>query len=377
MKKNLFLFVCVLVFCNCTQKQKEGIIQVNLDDAQIINSNLFIDSIRYVKLETTDLSIVSNIRKILMDDERIYILDNLSKIYVFDKEGKFQYVIDKIGQGPEEYISASNISLNRMHPWIEILDLYSYKVFFYDVKNGDFIDSYALIDFSYAIFPMENGFYLSNVPFFLEFPNGKEFGVNILDSQFVRVKELINYTSAYPTCGQDYGIFSELEDGEYAVFSQVEGAVYHLQDTIFKQKYCFEFKNRLKPKSFKGVESFGLSENEMRGIVDLFFYKETNACIFSDVTNGQRTASFLYLKETNQIFVIGGFERNEHIIEPQLFVKSDTKNIIFSAVPVEPFIEGLKIYPDGPEGADKEFVDFVKNSKFEDNPILQIIYLKH
>ena len=69
-------------------------------------------SVELIPLETTDLSLIGAISKIVVKDSVIYILDPKSKsILLFNKKGKYLNKIRNIGLGPNEYIEASDFTL--------------------------------------------------------------------------------------------------------------------------------------------------------------------------------------------------------------------------------------------------------------------------
>lgn len=58
---------------------------------------------KHVILETTDESLVGRINKILFTDDAIYIMNDNSRITVFNKDGNYLRTISNVGHGPGEY----------------------------------------------------------------------------------------------------------------------------------------------------------------------------------------------------------------------------------------------------------------------------------
>ena len=138
MKKVInFLFVLFLVACQTGRMAgslytEEEIAVLQLDDTQIVtpetsqtkhlNLNPFLGeekkfdfgsvlkSVRLVPLETTNKSLLDNIRKIITTDEYIYILDEYKgcSVIIFTKDGKFVKRFSH-GQGPGELLRLYDI----------------------------------------------------------------------------------------------------------------------------------------------------------------------------------------------------------------------------------------------------------------------------
>jgi len=60
--------------------------------------------IKYIPLETSDLSLIAEIKKIIYEDEKIIIDDNDNNCYLFDDNGNIICKIGSMGRGPNEYL---------------------------------------------------------------------------------------------------------------------------------------------------------------------------------------------------------------------------------------------------------------------------------
>jgi TusA-related sulfurtransferase len=68
-----------------------------------------LDTVEFIQLQTTDASIIGNIKQICYRKGKYYILDNQQhKILLFDEGGEFITSIDQRGQGPCESKRAKN-----------------------------------------------------------------------------------------------------------------------------------------------------------------------------------------------------------------------------------------------------------------------------
>jgi hypothetical protein len=107
--KNYFapiLFLAIVIAgCNQTQinydNDNKGLL-IELPGQTVDHYN--VKNSQLIPLETTNEALLGTIIKLMMDDNRFYILDQFIKcIYCFDLTGKFVGKIDREGRGPFEY----------------------------------------------------------------------------------------------------------------------------------------------------------------------------------------------------------------------------------------------------------------------------------
>lgn len=112
MKLNYISIVLMGFFAftiSCTKKSEK--IKLTSDHIEILNANknsqsqVNFELRKYIKLEITPNSMFTQIDKIKIRNNRIYILDKAGKnyLFVFDIKGKFLQRVGRIGHGPGEY----------------------------------------------------------------------------------------------------------------------------------------------------------------------------------------------------------------------------------------------------------------------------------
>jgi|WetSurMetagenome_2_1015567.scaffolds.fasta_scaffold126541_2 hypothetical protein len=102
----------------------------------------FAKAINYIKLQTSDLCVVSSISKILIDDEKIFVKSPFSSFYrllLFSSDGTFLNEIGRSGRGPGEYATVLDFAIDRSRKIVYILDSMG-KVLIYDYK-GKYLDT--------------------------------------------------------------------------------------------------------------------------------------------------------------------------------------------------------------------------------------------
>ncbi|MDR0724817.1 MAG: 6-bladed beta-propeller [Prevotellaceae bacterium] len=153
MKKSssyFFVLLCLL-FIECKQKHidKEVDIPVKLHPvdpgiAEKVYASKIFDSIVYIPLETTAQAIVGEITKVEIIDSLIYCLDRQTHaIWCFNQKGKYVNHIHKRGQGPGEYVSIFDFTVDRLNNLIAILDRNTKKILWYTL-SGKFVKSTKL-----------------------------------------------------------------------------------------------------------------------------------------------------------------------------------------------------------------------------------------
>lgn len=114
MKKALYLLI-LFVISSCSspdsskEKGEELKVETVIKYSDAIQgdkdySELF-DKVEMIPLDTTGNFLIGDVGQMKLACNRIFVLDKRNAIYIFDKQGRGQAVIDKRGQGANEYIN--------------------------------------------------------------------------------------------------------------------------------------------------------------------------------------------------------------------------------------------------------------------------------
>jgi hypothetical protein len=97
------------------------------------------DDIFFVKLETTDNSLIGQISQILFTSDRIIVVDRFvaNAVTVFDQSGKFLNTIGNFGQAPHEYTYLGQVCLT---PDKTMLVIYDTSMKYYTL-DSEFVKS--------------------------------------------------------------------------------------------------------------------------------------------------------------------------------------------------------------------------------------------
>lgn len=145
MKSLLILIVSICVY-SCTQEKtnkandfpkfKADITSIN----DVIEYNDIVLDTKYIKLKTTNDALISEIKKILFADNKIFILAN--NVFCYDMNGDLLFKLDKRGRGPKEFIRLDDISISNNK--LYLYDNSQWKILSFDIEQGRFIKSYNL-----------------------------------------------------------------------------------------------------------------------------------------------------------------------------------------------------------------------------------------
>ncbi|MEA5005046.1 MAG: 6-bladed beta-propeller [Rikenellaceae bacterium] len=112
----ILLLVIASIYSCKSEKRNTGPVIIDVEGA-IGNYTFgklsdYMNEIRYIRLETTDSSLLGNISDICYECGHLYISDINDCCMIFDENGKFIRSIKRIGRGPEEYNEIRNIAVN-------------------------------------------------------------------------------------------------------------------------------------------------------------------------------------------------------------------------------------------------------------------------
>ena len=143
----LFLAGIIVFGCNeDRQNEKDSdIFQINIPltsgDKPLFADSLFCGK-EIVPLETTPECLISQIDKLEIADDKLYLLDDEQDfIFIFSRQGKFINKIDDIGRGPEEYYELSDFHIDDSLIYVTVGSGRN-KVICYDL-NGVYQKSFA------------------------------------------------------------------------------------------------------------------------------------------------------------------------------------------------------------------------------------------
>lgn len=149
MKKIIYILSC-FILCACASNVTVSTDYVNVEEDY--PEDKFFSDYSYIRLRNSE-PMISQITGLRMHEDKLFILDKTSKLFVFSVNGKFLNVIDKRGHGPSEYVTVSDYDVK--DGIVYILSRPQKKVFTY-TYDGEHINTYVLNDYYNGLRVMSN-----------------------------------------------------------------------------------------------------------------------------------------------------------------------------------------------------------------------------
>ena len=138
MKRLISCLFFILLMMACQKEMNSGVDSYDVD--AIRNSNKVFNvedsglKFSYIPLEMSDSSLVGDIEKILLTKDYIIVRSN-ELIFRFDYTGKFIRRIGTQGDGPGQYKSIWDVSVDESEQRLFLADYLSRKVLEYDLEG--------------------------------------------------------------------------------------------------------------------------------------------------------------------------------------------------------------------------------------------------
>jgi hypothetical protein len=362
------------------------------EDMRHFDLSPYLDSIKYVKLELTDESIIGNINKLIIYEDRIYILDDQTySLFIFDMDGKYLNKIATVGQGPGEYIQLDFFDIDRDSKQIVLTDLMEYWVMRYDMDRN-FLYRQKIPVWCEGVSVLPN----KGIVLYANFRNNsnklsQEFNLIFLDST-------MNITHTYfPYNSKDFdqrkrpsasymGQFYSFDNNIYFSFPWGNKVYLLLSDTLIN-KYQFNFgdeilpiENPVNPELFTTRLTTGKYNGLLTPLMEndqfLFFSMRTSLELPYLIPY-----SVIYSKESKNILSSISFTFEDAYFTSTFL--TGYKSWIVSEIQSpfllswkEGYLKNLKNKTTPVGKYTKELLSFAENLTEEDNPVLMFYTLK-
>lgn len=158
------VLLCLLLNLGCKENRSSRKLEIEADISLAKKDDVkqfsnIVDTCFFVNLETNKDNLIGKVDKIVLQNDKIYLLDKeqSSSIFIFDIKGNFISKIQKIGKGPGEYSELSDFNVNNAGNII-VNDGFQKKLIYYS-STGEYIKEnhlrfptaqFALIDDGYV-----------------------------------------------------------------------------------------------------------------------------------------------------------------------------------------------------------------------------------
>jgi hypothetical protein len=384
-----YLIICFTVFFSCKDKKNRhttadipksaNTVTVSLDavnKSQAVNIADLVDSVRFIKLETTDESLIGEILHVIFHEGLYYVNDRISSsILVFDWTGKYKFKISNKGRGPGEYIEISRLLLDEKNRQILIYDVHSRKMIYYTF-DGEFIkEVHGFSDGAVVrdLILLSDGSFLCYNPAYEE--RIKYWGVWKVDLSGKFDKFILKQTIPYPPQFRyDNPYFYKLQDNKVGLWRPDNNDIlYFLNDTVI---YRLSMKiNKKTVTDFPEQKTEDISSQ----LTIVMSVTDKDNFIFTqwwDQSKGYADIASLYLKKENRSIVMAGikYPADSDMIYGRS-VRINCTDQILNVIDVDCAESLMNETDDHCSTKNKTFLKsmFTVN---DDNPVLEILYLK-
>lgn len=142
--KKVSLILVLVLFLGCKNGKVQNVsdtvigqclVDVNKSKETLDISDLFVDDLEIVQLETNDNCLISEILKVQYMDDYIYVSDQVAQcVFQFSQSGDFVKRIGSRGEGPIDYSSIGDFVVNNQYLYIK--DLYGNKILRYGLNDN-------------------------------------------------------------------------------------------------------------------------------------------------------------------------------------------------------------------------------------------------
>lgn len=374
----IYLFVAVTLF-GCKERIQPifvknmniPAIKVEIADTSFTQVERLLETDKYVVLSSTIP--LGAIKRIYVENERIYILDNEPKIICYDFEGKPLYQIASKGAGPKEFSNIIDFAVNSSKNQLTIYDSGKRRLVHYDLTNGKYKSDLKMNTAPLGLAFINDVYYLHN-PYNYNYPKKKDlwyslfysFNGNTVDGKFFPHNEII---SNYHFSGINEHPF--YYNDTVLIYNKLfDDMVYELGNGKVEPVYQIELPNPV---------SLDLLKEKIKPI-DLI-NGPFSSCL-SDLYRCDSILYFSFIHEKSWIFAFFDLKNNKTIYCGRQISNNPTKELL-----VYHPIRGR--YKDSfysiiqPEAIQEKiemdsifFPDDLKKLTFEDNPVIMFYKVK-
>lgn len=324
-KYNAIILSIIVVSC-VSNTSSDLIIDLSKGEVNIELSD-FVDSVKYVQLETNSNSIISKINHIIKDDTTLFILDKKQKsLFLFNHNGEYLRKINSVGRGPGEYIAFSSFCLDKPNKKIYILDGLQRKILKFNY-NANFEDEIEFdkkeVVSSFAYIP--NGNFLFITPYSLNETNNND-GIWEVDHNGVFIKQWHKAAPDFKWVWYSDPEYS-LCKNEICYYDCYTDEIYRYKDYSLRKDLSIELLQKMPSRIFKRPVP---NENNLtEGYYICGGFTETTNCYFLQYYSSVEGLKHVVIdKNRNQKKIFKKIVNNTDTITIDRFFNFDSHSIV-------------------------------------------------
>jgi hypothetical protein len=248
------LFFLFFILLSCSKKQQiESLYAIELTkESDNATMSDFIEITDSITLETNEQCLIGYIAKLHKHKDKIYVMDNYfaNAILIFDLQGNFIRKIGRVGNGPGEYISLTDFTIDMQNE--QLLLLANGRHIIYMDFEGHYIKSKRLDTplFSY-LFPLGNDYVLGN-----HVTAQNKYLLYLVDSDFNEKQKYLELPSEYYQMARTSVVGYTGYHSDYLFVPVLSPVIYQINQDGCIPKYEFNIDERFKLTTEK-IAKFG------------------------------------------------------------------------------------------------------------------------
>lgn len=188
-KYPLFLFITFFLFLSCKGKSPAPLpgdalpvqtLSVHPSDEPFDRLDEWLEIDRMVPL--ADEVPIGEVRRILIQNELIFILDHTPRLFCYNMDGTLRYQIDNKGGGPEEYGNLLDFAVNAPLRQLLAYDSRKRKIIRYDLYSGEFLSALPLTYIAPMHLALSGGAFYFDTPDHFNTPGKKDLYYSLIYS---------------------------------------------------------------------------------------------------------------------------------------------------------------------------------------------------
>lgn len=383
--KTLFILVLLFSFTGCKNENKNNAsITIPIEKGSIQPMSLFdyIDSVKYIPLETQNENLINHLTKVFFVDDKIVIVDGEEmQVLFFDKDGRYLYKINERGEGPEEYVVLHTVMVDNEKNVIIYDSRGGHKLLYYNIE-GKFLKAVTGISNNALIrniINLPNGNFLCYTHDYTPERVGEQAsGLWEIDSNGAFVRSYFTYETLYPVIyNYDNSNLQTNSDGAISILDIVNQKILHLCDGNLTEYLSFHIDND-KRKKYEGLTYTENNDYNM-----CYSYQEKGNLIFTEWMDPEEKFYTSYSKQDGKSILISNKTfwdgKGKIPFGQKLFIDTNLTDMLlaaFSGSDILDMLETGNLQQQCREQIEKIVAGKSETEIMDMNPVLLLLYLK-
>ena len=366
MYERFFLMACLLSLFGCRQAFNKEIFKnteyaqddpsmmrikiEDIDPGSVLKYSDVLEYVSFVRLETTDNSLIGRVDKVIATDDKFIIMDSsiARMIFVFNRDGSFSNRIGTQGGGPEDYDHPGDIAYDKYDDELLVLCQNRSAILRFKL-DGTFAGKTTFDWLVNSIFVTGKNACLVYFNNYIQ-PNNKknEYNMVIINKNGDILETLLPYNEEIGKLSPSRPVFSYYND-EIIFALRYFNTVYKLDNNEIKPKYFLDFGKRKTPASVYGNKNDKelekvLRDNNYPYVIASF---ETSSHVICQLVYDKGSVfECFFSKESGNIRITSAYFNDMYALasaQPSSYLKGDS---LINCIPLELFISFNKIITD-------------------------------